>query len=186
MRLAKGRASSWSCAHGVGRWNDDCGCVTGGEEGWNQAWRAPLRSALEVLREASVEIYDRLGSASLRDPWAARDAYVEVVIGRRSLEDFLWEHSSGPTGPEETQRLGTLLELQRYTLALFTSCAWFFADIGGIETVQILRYAGRVVELMRTLEQPVPDQAFMSALEQAKSNEPEKGTGADIFSALSR
>jgi alpha-amylase/alpha-mannosidase (GH57 family) len=186
VQVLPGEGSSWSCAHGVGRWKEDCGCHTGGEPGWTQAWRGPLRAALEVVKGYADETFERLGSALFADPWAARDAYVRVVIGAEGLDDLLGRSAAGPLGPAECRRAETLLELQRSALSMFTSCAWFFSDISGIETVQILRYAARTLELLEELGQPAPRQAFLTHLENAKSNDPDAGTGADIFAALRR
>jgi alpha-amylase/alpha-mannosidase (GH57 family) len=185
-KILPGDGSSWSCAHGVGRWREDCGCHTGGEEGWNQEWRAPLRSALEAVKETADDVFERLGRELFAKPWAARDSYADVIVGATGWNDFLAERARAPMGEEERRRARTLLELQRSGLAMFTSCAWFFSDISGIETVQILRYAARTLDLLEELEQPVPLQAFMGELEQAKSNIGQMGTGADIFSSLTR
>ena len=178
-RLGSG-GSSWSCSHGVERWRSDCGCSTGGQEGWFQEWREPLRSALNVLKDASHEVYERLATPLLADPWGARDRYVDVVIGRLPVEQFVRIESAGPRSETNEQTARLLLEMQRYSLAMFTSCGWFFADVGGIETAQILRYAGRVVELMKELGQNVP-QAFFEELSNAKSNDSDIGTGFDVF-----
>jgi alpha-amylase/alpha-mannosidase (GH57 family) len=179
--IVGGEGSSWSCAHGVGRWHRDCGCSTGGQQGWNQDWRGPLRDALELVRDTADEVFDRLGTELLKDPWAARDAYVDVVIGACGLDDFLAEHQARPFGETEKEDASDLLRLQQHALAMFTSCGWFFNDIGGIETVQVLVYAAAAMELMEKLGQPVPEREFIGILEQAKSNDPEIGTGADVY-----
>ena len=181
VRLIPGEGTSWSCAHGVGRWKEDCGCSTGGEEGWNQTWRGPLRSALEVVRDAADEVFDRIGAGLFADPWAARDSYVDVVIGRTDIGTFLSGNAAGPLGEEEVRQAHDLLELQRNSMSMFTSCGWFFNDIGGIETVQVLAYAARTLDLLGSLGQPGPRDAFLVLLEQARSNDPAIGTGADVF-----
>ena len=183
-RIWGGEGTSWSCAHGVGRWARDCGCQTGGEEGWNQRWRAPLRAALDIVRGVADEAFERLGSSLFVDAWAARDAYVDVVIGKTPIEDFLARHSARPVGQEEAHRMHDLLDLQVNAMSMYTSCGWFFSDVGGIETVQILRYAARTIELLEGLGQPSSESSFVAALEQALSNVPEKGTAADIFLRL--
>jgi alpha-amylase/alpha-mannosidase (GH57 family) len=184
VRLIPGEGTSWSCAHGVGRWKEDCGCSTGGGEGWKQTWRGPLRSALEVVRDAADEAFERMGASVLADPWATRDRYVDVVIGRVSFEEFIAENAAGPLGEEGAQRARDLLELQRNSMSMFTSCGWFFNDIGGIETIQVLAYAARTLDLLETLGQPGPRDAFLSLLQTAASNDPEVGTGADVFSGV--
>ena len=79
----------------------------------------------------------------LHDPWAARDAYVDVILGATSIEDFAarWVRSESPDTIVEAL---TLLEAQRHTMLMYTSCGWFFSDVAGLETVQVMRYtAGR-------------------------------------------
>ncbi len=173
---AQVRVSAWSCAHGVGRWNDDCGCQTGGDDGWNQAWRAPLRAALDLLRDWGSEVVDRLGPTLLRDPWAARDAYLGVLLGATSWDDFAATHIVG-----DHHRAGLLLDAQRNALLMYTSCGWFFNDLAGIETVQVLRYAARAIDLYEQLGETPPVEKFLRALAEATSNDPEVGTGRDLW-----
>jgi hypothetical protein len=181
---AQVRLSAWSCAHGVGRWKEDCGCHTGGEPGWNQAWRAPLRSALDVLRDAANEVFERRGPAVLHDPWAARDAYVDVLLGSTALDDFVAEHLSGYASDvgalHEVEAL-TLLEAQRHALLMYTSCGWFFNDLAGIETLQILRYAARCLDLLGELGEDGVRDRFLDTLARARSNRPEEGDGRAIW-----
>ncbi len=181
-----GEGSSWSCAHGVGRWCRDCGCSTGGEAGWNQEWRGPLREGLDLLRDVADEAFERSAGELLRDPWAARDDYVRVVIGETDRETFLARHRSRPLEGEQREAAASLLKMQEHALAMYTSCGWFFNDIGGIETVQVLRYAAAVIDLLKLLDHPVPEREFVAILEQAKSNDPEVGTGADVYLRIAR
>src|SRR5439155_7960203 len=117
------RESAWSCAHGVGRWKEDCGCTTRSHPGWNQRWRAPLRAALDLLRGRLDDVFERRGAKVLKDPRSARDAYVGVVLGSRSRGEFAAQHGTGdPVGAF------TLRGCRRHALAVFTSCGWFFAD----------------------------------------------------------
>ena len=185
VRIVAGDGTSWSCAHGVERWRSDCGCHTGGEPGWNQRWRAPLRAALELARDAADDGFETLGKELWDDPWEARDRYVDVVIGARSLEELMAERGEPPSAAD-LARARNLLELQRYSLAMFTSCGWFFSDISGIETLQILRYAARAAELAEELGRPLPMDDFLATLERAQSNNPAVGTGADVFKTLRR
>jgi alpha-amylase/alpha-mannosidase (GH57 family) len=185
-RIKPGDGSSWSCAHGVERWRADCGCHTGGERGWNQAWRGPLRDALEVVRAAADEAFERLGTGLLADPWAARDDFVHAVIGAAEADEVVARNAGGPLDDDDRTIARTLLELQESSMSMFTSCGWFFNDVGGIETVQVLRYAARTLELLDSLGQPSPQDTFVSMLEQAESNDPDIGTGADVFRALER
>lgn len=173
--------TSWSCAHGVSRWVRNCGCYTDGEAGWNQEWRGPLRAALNFLRDRTVEGFEELGSQVFVDPWRARDDYIDVLLKRCSPSEFLARHASRALSPADEIRAFTLLELQRNALLMFTSCGWFFNDVSGIETIQVLRYAARVIDLSDQLGLPSQRKAFLEMLAQAKSNIAEKGTGADIY-----
>jgi alpha-amylase/alpha-mannosidase (GH57 family) len=172
------RTSAWSCAHGVGRWMIDCGCQTGGDPSWSQEWRAPLRHALDLLRDWGGEVMDRLGVALLDDPWLARDAYGDVVVGARTFDDFAAQFVVADGRAEEAR---TLLEAQRFGLLMYTSCGWFFNDLAGIETVQILRYAARAMDLYRELGEEPPLDHFLHDLGRARSNDPAAGDGRRIW-----
>ncbi|MCA1577606.1 MAG: DUF3536 domain-containing protein [Acidobacteria bacterium] len=178
----QGEGSSWSCAHGVGRWTRDCGCHTGGETGWNQAWRDPLRVALNYLRDDAALKFESRGGELLRDPWGARNDYISVLLDERTRAEFLARHAVRPLSDAEQTRAFNLLEMQRSALLMFTSCGWFFSDLAGIETIQVLRYAARVLDLQNQLGFDAPRKQFLDLLANAKSNQPEKGNGADIFS----
>ena len=173
--------TSWSCGHGVGRWLRNCGCHTGGESGWNQEWRGPLRMALNYLRDRASEGFEELGSKLFKEPWVARNAYIDVLLKRSSPADFLAQHASHTLSPADEVRAFTLLEMQRNALSMFTSCGWFFYDVSGIETIQVLKYAARVIELCDQLGLPSHRKAFLTMLAEARSNVAEKGTGADIY-----
>ena len=173
---AQVRLSGWSCAHGVGRWMEDCGCHTGGEPGWNQEWRRPLRNALDLLRDFANEVFERRGPKVLHDPWGARDAYVDVLLGAVSVDDFVAAHVVD--NPVEAL---SLLECQRHALLMYTSCGWFFNDLAGIETLQILRYAARCLDILDELGEEPPTEAFLDVLAEARSNRPEEGNGRDLW-----
>jgi hypothetical protein len=172
------RESAWSCAHGVGRWQSDCGCSTGGRPGTNQAWREPLRAALDLLRDHAAEVFERRGKGVFQDPWEARDGYVHVLLGAVAPEDYVAER--GWAGADHIEAL-TLLELQRQVLLMYTSCGWFFHDLAGIETIQILRYAARAMDLMADLGEAPPTEAFLDVLETAESNELREGNGRQVW-----
>lgn len=178
-----GEGTAWSCAHGVGRWRADCGCSAGAREGWNQAWRGPLRHALDLLRDEAARLFDKSRGDLFRDPWAARDAYIELMLDDAvTKEDWLQHHAAHRLKARAQQEAMSLLEIQRYTQLMYTSCGWFFADISGIEAVQILKYAGRVLDLMEEVGVDAPRDRFLAVLAGAKSNLHEMGTGADVFS----
>jgi hypothetical protein len=181
--------SSWSCAHGVGRWLEDCGCHIGGEPEWNQAWRGPLRAAFDLVRNAANEVFERRGPAVLRDPWAARDAYVDVLLGATTPLGFLAEHAvpgagAGPgpgAAPEAAVEALTLLESQRHALLMYTSCGWFFNDLAGTETAQVMRYAARCLDLLAELGEDPPVAAVLAELARAQSNDPGEGDGRAVW-----
>lgn len=177
-----GEGTAWSCAHGLGRWTRDCGCQAGGREGWDQKWRTPLRTALEFLRDHAADGFTKAGAEIFRDPWEARDHYVELVTDPNgSREVFFERHAVAPVSADDMIRGLSLLEMQRASLMMFTSCGWFFNDISGIETVQILLYAGRCIERLEELGLPSARTEFLELLADAKSNLPTEGNGADIF-----
>jgi alpha-amylase/alpha-mannosidase (GH57 family) len=177
---AQVRESAWSCAHGVGRWSADCGCSTGGPAGANQRWRAPLRAALDGLRNTGIAVFERRGPALFRggDPWAARDAYVEVLVGATSRQEFAARWIEPRADPVLAF---TLLEAQRNAMLMYTSCGWFFYDLAGLETVQVLRYAARVCDLLVEAGEPSPEPALLGALREAHSFD--QGDGRRIWGA---
>jgi alpha-amylase/alpha-mannosidase (GH57 family) len=177
--------TSWSCAHGVERWRSNCGC-NGGKPRWNQQWRTPLRQALDELRDALIPLTEAAGAKYFHDVWAARDAYIRVILDRteENVAQFLSEHATHTLDHDERVHALELMEMQRHAQLMYTSCGWFFDDISGIETVQVIAYAARVIQLARRiLGEPVDaiEAAFASRMGEAKSNVPEAGTGADIY-----
>jgi len=177
-----GRGSSWSCAHGVGRWFRDCGCHTGGEAGWTQAWRDPLRRALELVREHAASIFESRMDGFVNEPWSARDAYIEVLNeDGEAFARWARRFTRSEPAPAELVKMRTLLEMQLQSMLMFTSCGWFFNDVSGIETVQVLHYAARCMDYFDELGEPSPEREFLEVLSEARSNRPELGTGADIY-----
>jgi alpha-amylase/alpha-mannosidase (GH57 family) len=175
--------SSWSCVHGIERWRANCGCNSGMNPGWNQEWRAPLREALDWLRDSMARSYDEMGRRWLKDPWAARDDYVRVILDRspESQEKFFQEHSLSPLAAADRIRALKLLELQRHAMLMYTSCGWFFDELSGIETVQVIQYAGRAIQLSEELFGDSLELQFLERLEKAKSNIPGHRDGRHIY-----
>jgi alpha-amylase/alpha-mannosidase (GH57 family) len=175
--------SSWSCAHGIDRWWSNCGCNTGGHPGWNQEWRTPLRNSLDWLREHVAPLWERKARELLREPWAARDDYIGVVLDRseENIEKFLSRHAKEPLTPAQATTALKLLELQRNAMLMYTSCGWFFDDLAGIETVQVLKFAGRTVQLAQELFGDALEGHYVRHLAAAKSNITEEGDGARIY-----
>jgi hypothetical protein len=180
--------SSWSCPHGIERWRADCGCSTGGPKEWSQAWRTPLREGLDWLRDILAPLYEEKAGALLTDPWKARDDYIGVILDRspETHDRFLADHARRPLTELETVEVLKLLELQRHAMLMYTSCGWFFNDISGIETVQVLQYAGRTVQLARELGGDALEPRFLERLEQASSNVPRHGDGRQIYERFVR
>lgn len=177
--------TSWSCAHGIERWRSHCGC-NGGRGGWSQAWRAPLRDALDTVRDALIPLTEEEGARLFKDVWIARNAYVQVLLDRcpEAVGEFLREHQAHRLTDAERVRALGLMEMQRHAQLMYTSCGWFFDDISGIETVQIIAYAARVLQLAQILfGAPAVDleAAFLDRLALAKSNDAKAGDGARIY-----
>jgi alpha-amylase/alpha-mannosidase (GH57 family) len=175
--------TSWSCAHGVERWRANCGCNSGGHPGWSQEWRRPLREALDWLRDKVAPGFEAKAGAFLKDPWAARDDYIGVILDRseNSLAQFLQKHAARPLRQDEKVAALKLLEMQRHAMLMYTSCGWFFDELSGIETVQVVQYAGRVVQLAEEVLGEELETPFLEMLAQAKSNVPELRDGALIY-----
>ena len=177
-----GQGTAWSCVHGVGRWHRNCGCHTGGEPGWNQEWRTPLRAAFDLLREECARRFEELGGEMFRAPWKARDDFIEVVLNHAAAHDsFVARHARRKLDLEGRLRALALLEMQRNAMLMYTSCGWFFNEISGIETVQTMKYAGHTMDLMENLGISPPRDRFLEVLGQAKSNIAQMGNGADVF-----
>lgn len=178
------QASSWSCFHGVGRWKEDCGCSTGGHPGWNQKWRKPLRNALDYLRDELVSVFETEGEKYFNDnPWNVRNKYIDVILDRNesNIKKFQKENFKTDLSDEEKVKAMQLLEIQRQCLLMYTSCGWFFSEISGIETVQIMKYAARAMQLASKFTDKNLEENFLNILSEAKSNIPDFGTGKDIF-----
>ncbi len=177
--------TSWSCAHGVERWRANCGCSSG-KPGWNQMWRTPLRQALDQLRDAIAPLTEQEGAKLFTDVWAARDGYIDVILDRSEevVERFFQDHQSHKLTSAERVCGLQLMEMQRHAQLMYTSCGWFFDDISGIETVQVIAYAARALQLARELfgEQAKDlEPEFVARLAEAKSNVPSAGDGARIY-----
>lgn len=172
--------TSWSCIHGIGRWERDCGCSTGGGAGWNQQWREPLRHALNWLRDQCIDIFEKTGDRIFHDAWAARDDYINVILDRsdENVARFIAAHVVQPDA--EVTAL-ELLEMQRYAMLMFTSCGWFFNEVSGIETVQVLHYAARVMQLAEKLAGRSLELDFLQLVAGAKSNLPQFGDARQIY-----
>lgn len=176
--------TSWSCSHGIGRWSTNCGCNSGGGHGrWNQDWRAPLREALDWLRDTVAVCHEQQGRKFLRDPWRARNDYIQVILNRskESREAFASQHFVRRLSVLDKIKAWQLLEMQRHAMLMYTSCGWFFDELSGMETVQVIQYSGRVVQIAQEVFGNSLEEEFLEKLALAKSNLPEHQNGAVIY-----
>ncbi len=182
----KGEGTAWSCSHGTGRWQRDCGCSTGGPEWWHQRWRAPLRAAFDNLRAKLNEIYKREASRMLKDPRSARNDYVSVVHDRDedTIDAFVAAHQARKLDSDERVTLLRLLESQRNAMYMYTSCGWFFAEISGLEAVQNMRYAAQAIDMVEGLDDTPLMQELLADLSGAPSNIPDMKDGRTTFRRL--
>jgi len=166
--------SSWSCVHGVERWRENCGCNSG-REGWNQLWRKPLRDALDDIRDQFITIFEEEGDKYFANPWQARNDYHQILNDRsdHNINAFLKAHCKGKcAGKTNALRL---LEMQRHAMLMYTSCGWFFDEITGIETTQILQYASRAIQYAEQITGLKIQDRFINNLKKAPSNIHENG-----------
>lgn len=177
-----GKGSSWSCEHGVSRWESDCGCGDCPPE-WNQEWRQHLRATFDELRGHIREIFRREGGALFNDAFDARNDYISVILDEspESREAFLARHAQRELTEEEKTIAWSLLEADRNAMLMYTSCGWFFTELSGLEPVQNMRYALRAAELVAPWSKGDLVKMLELRMMKAKSNIKEQGTGADIF-----
>ena len=177
------QGSAWSCSHGVERWKSDCGCNSGGHGGWTQQWRTPLRNAMDWLRDRLAPLYEQKAKDFLKDPWLARDEYISVILDRspENLAKFFARQATRDLNETEQITVLRLLEMQRHAMLMFTSCGWFFDEISGLETVQVIQYAARALQLAQELFSENLEAGFLEILEQAKSNLPENQNGRVVY-----
>jgi alpha-amylase/alpha-mannosidase (GH57 family) len=183
--------SSWSCAHGVERWRSDCGCSSGMHPGWQQRWRTPLRAALDELRDACTAPYESQASRLFEDPWETRDRYIEVLLDRspESVGRFLSNHARqdrDALSEQDTVLALQLLEQQRNAMLMYTSCGWFFDEISGIETTQVMQYADRAIQLGERLFDVELGSVFREKLSEAPSNLSRYADGTTVYERLVR
>jgi alpha-amylase/alpha-mannosidase (GH57 family) len=175
--------TSWSCMHGIERWRSDCGCKTGGEEHWNQRWRSPLRRALNDLKMTLDSLFDHNMITILPNytPSLILEAYIEVFQSRTKEKMHGFARLYGITDHKTRRLFFRLLEMQRHSQLMFTSCAWFFNEISGIETTQVLQYACRAIQLYILCGGEDPEPHFLKILAEAQSNDTSLGSAADIY-----
>src|SRR5690606_26944122 len=174
--------TSWSCVHGIERWRSDCGCNSG-REGWHQQWRAPLREALDWLRDEITPLYESAAGKFTDDVWKLRDEYISVILDRspKSIKKFFNDNGIKKFSKKDRVQLLKLLEMQRHLMLMYTSCGWFFDEISGIETIQIILYAARVIQLAKELELGDFEPEFIERMKKIPSNIPELGNAAKAY-----
>jgi alpha-amylase/alpha-mannosidase (GH57 family) len=176
--------TSWSCPHGVKRWQDDCGC--GGGAGWNQSWRSPLRESLNWLRDELIEVFQSVGKDYFKDVWTARNEYIKLMVDNSpgSVMNYFNENAKKILSKDEIILCYLLLEMQKYAMFMFTSCGWFFSEISGLETVKILEYAARAIQIAEELTGKSYEMEFIAKLSEAKSNIQEVWDGRGVWEKL--
>lgn len=177
---SRGEGTSWSCIHGVGRWKKNCGCHTGGYDGWNQRWRRHLRNALNLLNSKLAVLYEIEGKKYFKNVWDARNDYIDVILGG-DVKGFFEKHSVKKLKKAELATATDFLEMQKFAMFMYTSCGWFFSDISGIESQKVLEYAKRAIEMVEKSSGISMHDEFLEELEKAKSNKPEYINGKEIF-----
>src|SRR4030095_15845318 len=180
--------SAWSCAHGVERWNSNCGCNAGGRPNWNQEWRTPLRQTFDWLRDTIATPFETKARELLRDPWAARNDYINVVLNRwpENIDKFFGAHAKRLLSREDKITALKMLEMQRHAMLMYTSCGWFFDELSGIETAQVIQYAARTVQLYEEMFNDSVETMFLDRLSAAKSNIPQHQDGRVIYEKFVR
>lgn len=175
--------SSWSCTHGVERWRSNCGCSTGVNPQWNQEWRRSLREAMDWLRDNLARIYEEQMGNYFGDPWMARDEYIGIILDRskEKIEQFMSRHGHRELTLKDKVKILKLLEMQRHAMLMFTSCGWFFDEVSGIETLQVMRYAARAMQLADEVCGARLEEEYIKLLGKAASNLSELKHGADIY-----
>jgi alpha-amylase/alpha-mannosidase (GH57 family) len=175
--------SAWSCAHGVERWNSNCGCNSGGYPNWNQEWRTPLRQAFDWLRDTIASPFENKAREIFKDPWAARNEYINVILDRSpdNVDKFFKEQATHELTQAEKITALKLMEMQRHAMLMYTSCGWFFDELSGIETTQVIQYAARTLQVYERIFGESIEPMFLDRLAAAKSNVPEHQDGRVIY-----
>ncbi|OLC37506.1 MAG: glycoside hydrolase, partial [Acidobacteria bacterium 13_1_40CM_56_16] len=180
--------TAWSCVHGVERWNSHCGCNSGRYPNWNQYWRTPLRQAFDWLRDTATARFEQKGREIFEDPWQARNEYINVILNRwpDNVGKFFKEQTTHELSPDERITALKLMEMQRHAMLMYTSCGWFFDELSGIETTQVIQYAARMIQLYQEIFGEPLEPMFLDRLELAKSNVPEHQDGRVVYEKFVR
>jgi len=178
--------TSWSCSHGIERWRSDCGCHEGRSEANNQKWRGPLRKAVDRLNGRCAEVYEKQMLCLCSAPRDVRDNYISVINDRsvENVERFMREAAGRELDCQEKVHFSKLLEMERHGMLMLTSCGWFFDDISGIETVQVMQYAARAMQLLLEVNGENFEADFKSILADAPTSRKGYTTGREIYEAF--
>ncbi|HQY19812.1 MAG TPA: DUF3536 domain-containing protein [Ignavibacteria bacterium] len=178
----RGEGTSWSCLHGVGRWKENCGCGRT-DDFPSQEWRKVLRESLDWLRDELSALFEKTGSDYFTNVWKARNEYIEILLdpSKAMLEKFYFNNAKRVLTEKEVTTSLELLEMQKFAMLMYTSCGWFFTDISGIETLQILEYTKRAMELSHRITGIDPEPEFLKKLSKAKSNLDKYSDGKDLY-----
>ena len=175
--------TSWSCSHGIERWRSNCGCYYGRYPSGKQQWRTPLREAMDRLRDQLASVYQSRAAQYVADPWQLRNTYIAVINDRsiENIENYLSSSTGRELPYDEKVAILKLLEMQRNTMLMYTSCGWFFDDISGIETLQIMQYASRAIQLAKEVAGQDFEPGFRDILEKAPTNLKEFANGKQVY-----
>ena len=174
-------ATSWSCGHGIERWRSNCGCRS--DPHTSQEWRAPLRAAMEFVKNHADAVYERFADGQVSDPRAALLESARLFVQQNAgiEEEFFVRYKARDEAARE--RMMRLFEMERAAHATLTSCAWFFDDFGGLEGRIALRWAARTVELAADLT-PTIEHELLQRLREIRSNRREIGDAATLYLSL--
>ena len=180
--------TAWSSTPHLERWSEDGGGNTGGHPDWHQKWRRPLRKAFDWLRDELALVYEKEMGALVDDPWKTRNDYIDVVLDRshENVADFIDRQTKKVLSPAEEVKFLKLLEIQHHAMLMYTSCAWFFDEVTGIETLQDILYAARAIQLYRDITGTDHEAAFLELLAKAPSNIPEYQNAAIAYERFVR
>jgi hypothetical protein len=142
-----------------------------------------LRQSLDWLRDELASLYETKAKEFLRDPWKARNDYVSVILDRslQNQNKFFGENATRDLDENEKVTVRKLLELQRHAMLMYTSCGWFFDEVSGLESVQVVQYAARALQLAHDIFGKDLEPGFLERFQHAKSNLPSNGDGRTIF-----
>ena len=138
---------------------------------------------MDWLRDQIAPIYEKETASFFKDPWSARDDYIHVILDRskENVDSYFSRHLIRNSSHEEKTKILKLLELERNVMLMFTSCGWFFDEISGIEAVQVMKYAGRAIQLAKEMDGKDLEPGYIKRIEKAPSNHAAFGNGAKVY-----